>query len=117
MAHQQNQGVTAPAVTPFCFWLRLIAQPAERVAVYHLVVSAEIDDLMSHRTEPVDQFLLQSEPAGSVAIPTRMLSPPGGRSFFPPHFAGFSMCPPNWKRIADKSLSWKSASPRELNRA
>ena len=30
---------------------------------------------------------------------------------------GFSKWPPNWNRIADSSLSWKSASPRELNRS
>src|SRR5262249_3659216 len=29
----------------------------------------------------------------------------------------FSMCPPNWKRIADKILKAKSASPRDENRS
>ncbi len=33
------------------------------------------------------------------------------------HFAGFSRWPPNSKRIAESSLSWKSASPRELKRS
>ena len=31
--------------------------------------------------------------------------------------AAFSTCPPNWKRKADSSLSWKSDSPRELKRS
>ena len=31
--------------------------------------------------------------------------------------ADFSRCPPNWKRMADSSLSWKSASPREVKRS
>src|SRR5205823_3123421 len=31
--------------------------------------------------------------------------------------AGFSRCPPNWKRMAESNLSWKSASPREVKRS
>src|SRR5262249_263064 len=31
--------------------------------------------------------------------------------------ADFSTCPPNWKRMADSNLSWKSASPREVKRS
>jgi hypothetical protein len=34
-----------------------------------------------------------------------------------PYFADFSRCPPNPKRIAESSLSWKSASPRDANRS
>ena len=37
-------------------------------------------------------------------------------SGFPPHVPGFSTWPPNRKRIADRSLSWKSEFPREANR-
>ena len=33
------------------------------------------------------------------------------------YFAGFSTWPPNSKRIAESSLFWKSASPRELKRS
>ena len=33
------------------------------------------------------------------------------------HFAGFSWCPPNWKRMADSTLFWKSASPRDEKRS
>jgi hypothetical protein len=29
----------------------------------------------------------------------------------------FSRCPPNWNRIADRTLLAKSASPRELKRS
>ena len=40
------------------------------------------------------------------------------RDLLSPSLAGgFSRCPPNSKRIADSSLSWKSASPRELKRS
>jgi hypothetical protein len=31
--------------------------------------------------------------------------------------AAFSRCPPNWYRMAESSLSAKSASPRELKRS
>ena len=31
--------------------------------------------------------------------------------------ADFSRCPPNWNRMADSSLSWKSASPRDEKRS
>ncbi len=29
----------------------------------------------------------------------------------------FSMCPPNWKRIADRIFDAKSDSPRDVNRS
>jgi hypothetical protein len=42
----------------------------------------------------------------------------GEESSFPSYFfADFSRCPPNSNRMAERSLSWKSASPRELNRS
>src|SRR5216117_842064 len=31
------------------------------------------------------------------------------------YFSFFSTCPPNWKRIADRTLAAKSSSPRDVN--
>src|SRR5262249_40396828 len=61
-----------------------------------------------HRVQGREDFLVRQVPGGAeeherVGLRVRA------------HF--FSWWPPNWKRIADRSRFWKSASPRELKRA
>ena len=50
--------------------------------------------------------------ANRVGVGAIAISP--SASYLP---EAFSTCPPNWKRIADSNLSWKSASPREVKRS
>jgi hypothetical protein len=98
--------------------------PAVELSAARYEADAVLDQRRWHRLV-VDVTQLQSVPtvpelfdfASELEIRSSFFRSPRGRSVFPPHFSGFSTCPPNWKRIADNSLSWKSASPRELNRA
>src|SRR5262245_7695524 len=61
-----------------------------------LAVQADLDDV---RPEQQRKAPVNHDPQSSALV------------------AGFSRCPPNWKRMAESNLSWKSASPREVKRS
>ncbi len=125
VAHEKNIG----------FLLRMMERLREKVPDALLVVcgegpaeaplrrEAQATGLAVRIAPPLDVAMLRDrrdegvQRGCAVALVRRASRPSRPRPPAPAYLAGFSTWPPNSKRIADSSLSWNSALPRELKRS